>query len=147
MLWKPSENMSSSPEFAERMVHLALQRRKTSLKIDKLLLVSYICPARYRQLGQCCREGSLRHISFMFVEFWGTWSPWDIKHLYTECIIIMFMCFVLISDKKEERSEGRREEEGKGEKERESRRRKAGREGAKGEKEKEKMSCNLSALG
>lgn len=45
MLWKPSGNMSSSPEFAGRMVHLTLQGRKTLLKIDKLLLVSYVFPS------------------------------------------------------------------------------------------------------
>ena len=44
MLWKPSE-MSSSPGFVGRMVHLALQGRKILLKIDNLLLVCYILPS------------------------------------------------------------------------------------------------------
>ena len=75
MLWKPSEKMSSSPGFAGRMVHLALQGRKILLKIDKLLLVCYILPSHADANSDCFREGRLQRVLLMFVEFGAPGLP------------------------------------------------------------------------
>ena len=99
MLWKPSEKMSSSPGFAGRMVHLALQKRKTLLKIDKLLLVSYVLPSTLMPALTVLQGRKITtHFTYVCV-IWGTGAPLNIKYMYTKCKIILFLCFVLTPDR------------------------------------------------